>query len=699
MPLLSHSRSPTPRILLAVAALFVIALAALAFLAQLPDVRGLDEYRPALPSLVVDRAGRPIGEFASERRRLVPLEQLPEHVVHAFLAAEDEGFYDHAGIELGAVLRAAWANLRGGRIVQGGSTITQQVAKTLFLGPERTLKRKLREAGLALQIERRLGKREILEIYLNHIYLGSGAYGVAAAATTYFDRDVSALTLGEAALLAGLPKAPSALSPLVNPEGAEERRRWVLGRMREVGFVADDALAAALAERPRLRPAAPSEAFLASAYFVEELRQALVERLGAEAVLRGGLRIETPIDLELQQDAARALRAGLEASRRRTAGRGAEAAPELQGALIALEVASGEVLAWAGGYDFTASRFDRVCQAHRQAGSAFKTFAYGAALERGFAADTPVYDVQFEARSRHAAGGWWRPRNHGATLHGQLPMAEAFARSLNNASLRLADDVGVGRIVDFARRAGIQSPLSHDLGIVLGTAEVTPLELTTAYATFARAGRYAPPRFVRRVLDRNGATLLTDFPLCNVPPPPETKGVSAVDAFLVTHLLREAVRAWYGTGHAAAQLGRALVGKTGSTNENRDAWFVGYSPAVATGVWIGRDDRQPMGRLETGSRAALPIWIDFMQAALAAYPRERFPQPDGVLYASYDAGTGARVLTRESVPGWVPIASGRPARRATVAHLPVVDAPLMGPTLPALGGTALPGVGAPPPTP
>jgi penicillin-binding protein 1A len=664
------------------------------FAAQLPDVRSLDEYRPALPSVVVDRHGLPIGEFASERRQLVSVARLPPHLVQAFVAAEDEDFYDHPGVDAGALLRAVWANLRGGRIVQGGSTITQQLAKALFLGPERTFWRKAREAALALQIEQRLGKEEILEIYLNQIYLGSGAYGVAAAARTYFGRDVAELTLSESALLAGLPKAPSALSPLVNPEGAEERRRWVLGRMGELGFASGDALAAALAEPPRLQPAAPSEAFLASAWFVEEVRQALIERLGAEAVLRGGLRVETTLDLALQRRAARAVRAGLEASHRR-AHRGAPAGPpEVQGALVALSVASGEVLAWVGGYDFATNRFDRACQARRQPGSAFKTFAYGAALERGFPADTPVYDVQFEAPNRRLAGGLWRPRNHGDQLRGIVPLAEAFARSLNNASIRLANDVGVGRIVDFARRSGIRSPLASDLGLVLGTSEVTVLELTAAYSTFARGGRYLGPRFLRRVLDRDGAVVLDQLALCEDAAAAEAAGVAPVDAYLVTHLLREAVRAWYGTGHSAARLGSALAGKTGSTNESRDAWFVGYSPAVAAGVWVGRDDRAPMRASETGARAALPIWAEFMEGAIAAYPARAFPAPPGLLYASNDAESGARIVTGQPVPGWVPIARGRRARAATVVEVPPEE-PIL--AAPLLGGGVLPAVAAPPP--
>jgi penicillin-binding protein 1A len=657
----------------------VAAALAVAFVASLPDVRALDDYRPPLASVVVDRHGLPIGEFASERRQLVALGDVPPHVVRAFLAAEDADFHSHPGIDVGAAARAFVANLRGGRIVQGGSTITQQLAKTLLL-PERTLWRKAREAALALQIEWQLDKDEILEVYLNQIYLGSGAYGIAAGARTYFDREVAELSLGEAALLAGLPKAPSALSPLVNPDGAEERRRWVLARMLTLGFAEQGAVAAALAAPPALRPRRHTEDFAAAGWFVEQIRRALVERLGQDAVLRGGLRIETPLDLALQRRAARALRAGLEASDRRSRAGGARA----QGALVALDVASGDVLAWLGGADFAASPFDRACQALRQPGSAFKTFAYGAALERGFPPDTLVYDVQYEARG-------WRPRSHGSPLRGPVPLTEAFARSLNNASVRLANDVGAARIVDFARRTGIRSELPRDLGIVLGTAEVTPAELTAAYATFARGGAYAPPRFVRRVLDRDGATLLEDLALCATA---SARGVSAVDAYLVTHLLSEAVQSWYGTGHAAARLGRAVAGKTGSTNENRDAWFVGYTPSVAAGVWVGRDDRSPLGRSESGARAALPIWIELMEAALAERPPGRFERPPGVLFASHDEETGARVVTRDAHPGWVPIASGRPSRHATVAELPPEPAPL---AAPALGSAVLPDVAAPPP--
>jgi penicillin-binding protein 1A len=683
LPWTRFARSRRRRLALAAAAL--AGALAVAFFAALPDVAALADYRPALASVVVDRHGRPIAEFASERRSLVALADVPPHVVRAFLAAEDAEFHAHPGVDAGAMLRALVANLRDGRIVQGGSTITQQLAKTLFLGPERTLWRKLREAAIALQIERHLAKDQILEIYLNQIYLGSGAYGVAAGARTYFDRAVAELSLGEAALLAGLPKAPSALSPLVNPEGAEERRRWVLERMLALGFAGERAVAEALAEPPRLRTPRRTDEVAAAGWFVEQIRRALTERLGEDAVLRGGLRIETTLDLGLQQRAARALRAGLDASARRSGG-----APPAQGALLALEVEGGDVLAWLGGSDFAASPFDRACQARRQPGSAFKTFAYGAAMERGFPPDTLVYDVQYESRSPSLAGGWWRPRNHGSPLRGPVPLAEAFARSLNNASVRLAKDVGIAHIVDFARRAGIRSELPRDLGLALGTGEVTLAELTTAYATFARGGVYAPPRFVHRVLDRDGRTLLEDLALCA---PARAAGVSPVDAYLVTHLLSEAVQSWYGTAHDAARLGRAVAGKTGSTNQNRDAWFVGYTPSVAAGVWVGRDDRSPLGPRESGARAALPIWIEVVEAALAGRPPERFARPPGVLFANHDAATGARVVTRDAHPGWVPIASGRPSRRASVAELPP-PAPL---TAPVFGGSALPEVAAPPP--
>jgi penicillin-binding protein 1A len=651
----------------------------------LPDVETLDQYRPPLATRILDRHGRTIGVWFEERRSLAPLRALPPHLVQAFLASEDADFFEHGGVDASALLRAAWSNLKSGHIAQGGSTITQQLAKTLFLGPERTLGRKLQDMLLALRIERRLSKEAILEIYLNQIYLGAGAYGVSEAAETYFGKRVEDLTLSESALLAGLPKAPTALSPFVNPVAAEERRRHVLERMIALGRLDPEPGARALAAPPRVQGRSESPDFAAAAWFVEQVRQALAAELGDEAVLRGGLTVETTLDLALQRSATEAVRAGLEALAKRTGG---GSPPRAEGALVSLEVAGGDVLAWVGGYDFARSRFDRAVQARRQPGSAFKTFAYGAALAAGFPPDATLYDYQVEYTDRRS-GRSWRPRNHGDTLRGEIPLLEAFGRSLNNATIRLVDEVGIRRVIDFARRAGIRSPLAPELGLALGTSEVTLLEITNAYGTFASGGRPLAPRFVRRVIDRDGRDLFGGKAPAGLAYPPAA-GISAVDAYLTTHLLREAVQRGYGTGHAAAPLGSALAGKTGSTNENRDAWFIGFSPEVVTGVWVGHDDQMPLGGRETGARAALPIWSAYMGAALRAHPPSRFRVPQRVVFAGPDAFTGERLHASAPQPGWVPVAEGRRERYARFVPPPE---PVVLPD----GEAALPGVAAPPP--
>jgi penicillin-binding protein 1A len=650
---MSPARTAHVAILAAAALVFVCARAYRA----LPDLGAIDAWRPPLPTVVLDRHGRTVGELFAERRKLIEVEDLPEHVVQAFLASEDARFFEHAGVDPGALARAAWVNLRaGGEVRQGGSTITQQLAKTLFLAPERTLGRKLQDIALAFLIEERLPKPRILEIYLNQIYFGGGAYGVGAAAQVYYGKEAAELTISEAAMLAGLPRAPSAYSPLANPEAAEARRRWVLDRMRELGFLDEVLWRGAVAQPPRLRPPGPSEVEASAAWFVEEVRQALMQRYGAETVLRGGLRVHTTLDLELQLEATRAVRAGLEElDRRRRGKRAAAGAPAMEGALVALDVATGDVLALVGGYDFARSPFDRAVQARRQPGSAFKPFVYGAALEAGFTPHTLVYDYQVEF-PLPVTNEPWRPRNYKDELFGPVPLEEAFARSLNNATVRLLDDVGVKPVVAFARRAGISSPLSADLGLALGTSEVTLLELVRAYATFAAGGRPPRPRFVTAVEDRDGRRITDELRVVELPDAP---GISPVDAYLVTHLLRTAVHHPEGTGRSVAHLSRSIAGKTGSTNDSRDAWFVGFSPELATGVWVGHDGNASLGRIETGARAALPIWSRFMRAALRARKPGGFATPKGVELAA--AGPFG---------GEVPVAAGRKPRESTYVPPP-----------------------------
>ena len=746
--------------LLALGALGGAAAAVLVYLALargLPDLKSLADYHPALTSVVLDRHGVPIGEFYEFRRRLLPLEQVPRPVIQAFLAAEDDAFYEHSGVDYVSILRAAWSNLRGDRL-QGASTITQQTVKQLLLSPERTYTRKIRELILARRLEQRFTKDEILFLYLNEIYFGSGAYGIAEAARTYFAKEVDALTVGEAALLAGMPKAPGRFSPYVNPERAESRRLWVVDRMLEEGFI--DEAAHRDAQPPPPLAAPVSETYQAAAYFTENVRRRLVARLGNEVVLHGGLVIETTLDAGLQRAAVLALRRGLEAYDQRHGYRGplrradpktlsaeveklreenglapgtdpttgpfspprlgvvtaigreaAEARvafapgvearlaladakwaqpekqlavgdvthfrvarsesggfaatlqqqPEVQGALLAVDLASDDVLALVGGYDFAASELDRATQALRQPGSAFKPVVYAAALGHGKTPASIVWDrpVVYEN---------FRPENYSRKFLGALTLAEALARSVNNAAVHLMEEVGIAPVIDTARVLGIRAPLEPALGLALGASPVTLLELTRAYAVLGAGGRRVEPRIVLRVRDREGNVLLEHVPLDETPGTPaaaptaadsaaaaageparaaattpalaEGQALSATQAYLATSLLRAPIEHPAGTGHAAAALGRPLAGKTGTTNDHTDAWFVGYSPEIATGVWVGFDQNRVLGRGETGGRAALPIWLEFMRAALADRPVRDFEAPPGIVFARIDARTG-----------------------------------------------------------
>jgi penicillin-binding protein 1A len=776
----SRAASVILRVVLGLVALLLLGSgAALGFLyvslvRDLPDLQGLEDFRPALTSTVFDRSGRPIGEFFEERRRIVRLEDLPTHVVQAFIAAEDDTFFEHSGIDYASIVRAAWSNLRaGGEIRQGASTITQQLVKSMLLSPERTWRRKVREMLLARRIEQVFSKEQILYLYLNQIYFGSGAYGVAEAARTYFGKNVSAIDVAEAALLAGLPKAPSRYSPLQNPRRAERRRQYVLERMREEGSLDEDAYAAAAAAPPALRSPPEHADYATAAYFTEEVRRLLFERLGGEQVLRGGLRIETSLDLDLQRSAVAALRAGLHALDHRQGYRGplrrveksaipeeiarvgAENAldpaaalptdrtllavvtglderaqralvalapdatgevlledvawarpyntesepwkiqkiatafrvgdvvrlrafqppppapkgepappppapdpngprrlaldqkPGAQGALLSLDLASGDVLALVGGYDFAESEFDRAVQAERQPGSSFKPFVYATALGRGWNPSSILQDTPVVMED--GSGKLWRPQNYNRKFLGPIPMREALARSINNATIHLARDVGVDHVIELARALGVRALLEPNLSIALGSYPVTLLELTRAYAVFPRSGLSVGARFVQRVLDRDGRVLAEGLlleppsalaPGALPPPVPGERVMPAAQAYLTVDLLKGTITHPNGTGGKARALERPVAGKTGTTNSQADAWFVGFSPEVIAGVWVGFDSKDVLGKGETGGRAALPIWIDYMRAALAARPVADFEVPEGVVFARIDPRSG-----------------------------------------------------------
>ncbi len=799
--------------LIALAGLGVAAAAGAAFLLyqvvvrDLPDIESLDHYRPPLASSVYARDGRPIGEFFDQRRRLVRLDEIPRHVVLAFVSGEDDAFFEHSGVDIRSIVRAAYVNFTAGEIEQGASTITQQLVKSLLLTPERRYDRKLKEMVLARRIEQHLDKDEILTLYLNQIYFGSGAWGIGEAARTYFGKLVGELSLSEGALLAGLPKAPSRFSPNVNPGRADERRRYVLGRMRALGHI-DEATWRDAVERPPVITGPPhAEDFVTAAWFTEEVRRALFDRLGGDAVLRGGLHIETTLDLDLQRAGEQALRDGLSALDRRQGWKGplrqsrdveavvrelgeengitadpepaarvlapgtivlgvvtavddgakrarvavapgvsgfvyledtqwarrrnfqqvsvprsrlsqvfsvgdvarfrvaepapsegeAEAAsqsapalaraprtqpkaepmrltldqtPEVEGALFAIDVATEEVIAIVGGYDAARSHFDRAVQARRQPGSAFKPFIYAAALQHGFTAATIVNDAQVVYVDPVTAEVW-KPQNYDRRFRGQLPMREALARSLNNVAVRILLDVGIPSVIDIVRRCGIRSPIDPYPSLALGTSPVTLLELTSAYAVFAAGGQRVQPTFIRRVVDRDGQVLLENVPLESppvpggAPPPPadsEQQVIEPALAFLMTDLLRAPVDHPGGTAGKARVLGRPLAGKTGTTNDQGDAWFVGFSADVAAGVWVGFDERQVLGAKETGGRAALPVWIEFMKAAHADRPVQDFPVPKGVSYARVDPATGK--LAGESGGAFQPFLAGSEPREA-----------------------------------
>ncbi len=794
---------------------------------DLPDLRTLDDYRPALTSRVYDRHGALIGEFYEERRQLTPMNEIPKLVVNAFLAAEDDTFYEHGGVDFVSMLRAAWVTLTTDE-TQGASTITQQLAKNLLLSSERTYTRKAKEAVLARDIEQRFTKDEILWRYLNHIYFGSGAYGVAEAARTYYDKALADLTPSEAALIAGLPKAPGKFSPYLDPERAEERRRYVLGRMRDVGFI-DAAVYQANLDAPPVLKSPDPAAHEAAAYVTEEVRRRLVAELGNDFVLRGGLRIDTTIDLALQEAAVRSLRSGVEAldhrrgyrgplrrvkpaeieaelpklaeanelaagepldaklfakprtgvvlavndakQRARVAfGAGVEAdvslasskwahpkkggahggsigrisqalavgdvaqftiaapaadaqpgalsaalyqTPDVQGALLSFDVKTGDLLALVGGYDFENSEFNRATQAKRQAGSAFKPIVYAAALAHGFTPATVVYDRP--AVYDDGSGALWRPENYGREFLGRLTLTEALARSINNAAVYILSDVGIQPTLDLARALGVKSQLDTGLSLALGTSSVTLLEITRAYGVFASGGKLVEPRLIARVRDREGKVVVENVPLDGPIARPEAEkkaeeaaaakaaleakdaqalvvkeseeeagddaegeapaedaespgldaeaplgpveeivekrpfpkletprgyAIAPAHAFVVAQTLRAPVEHPNGTAGQARSLGPNLSGKTGTTNDQTDAWFVGFSPEVVTGVWVGIDQRDVLGPKETGGKAALPIWMAYMKAALAGREPSESEPPDGVTFVRVDTKTG-----------------------------------------------------------
>ena len=852
-------------IALTIVAVAVVFSVVAKFEADLPQMIGIADYKPLLVSEVYDRSGKKIGEFFREKRILTPYNQIPKTLVQAFVAAEDDTFFKHGGINYLAMIRAFLANIKSGRKSQGGSTITQQVARSLLLTSEKTYGRKIREILLAQKMEKALTKEEILYLYLNQIYLGQGAFGVGAAAQIYFRKDVKDLTVPEAAILAGLPQAPSRYSPIGNPLSAKDRQKYVLNRMAEVGFI-PKADAEKYAKQPvklyvwqNFKELAPS--------YLETVRQILVAQIGEEQVLDKGVKIYTSLDLDKQVKAQESVQTGLRALDKRQGFRGPlknlaepsavaelllktrndlvdeatpervmkpdgtfdqrgelnltgkdakgnpmptlapyiplgkivqgvvtkvddangltyvrfaenkgmidldtmswarkpdpsvrstdalikkpsaalavgdviwvkvtgkefkserlnklvaernkknkgragavndlpdlktyaalelEQEPQVEGALLSIDQKTQDVVSLVGGYDFTRSKFNRVLQAARQTGSSFKAFVYLSALDKGWTPATPIIDapVVFEEQveegqddaSKAAAGKGdkkddqpetktWRPKNNENKFGGDILFRNALIHSLNVPSVKVIEKVGVEWAATYARRLGIFSSLNMDFTLTLGSSSVTLYEMTRAFGVIGREGQRLSPVVVRKVEDAEGKEIaqnLTldsrfktemdridqDFeerrqkylkdPEANKKEPPiffsdANQLIKPQTAYVLTTILQGVIDEPGGTGGAARALGRPVAGKTGTTSGFYDAWFLGYTPDIVTGVWVGFDEERSIGRSEVGAKAALPIWLEYMKYAHEGLPPRGFPVPDGVVFANIDNETG-----------------------------------------------------------
>lgn len=637
-----------------VLAVFGIAVAVFLWIWYAPCALGgcapldqLAEYQ-AEGSALLDMDGEPFARLATVNRRIVSIDSLPAHVPQAFVAIEDQRFFEHGGVDFFRTAGALVRNVQSGGVSEGGSTITQQLARNLF--PEwlpytqRNIQRKVMEARVARQIERSFSKEKILELYMNHIYLGSGAYGIEAAALTYFGKSASELDLAEAAMIGGLPQAPSQANPNEDMERATRRRNLVLDQMAEAGFIAASEAAAAKEEPIVVVDGEAEVEGPESSYFVEQVRQELQERVG-NRFYTAGLQIHTTLDRVAQQAAEEELNRQLQAIE--SGGFGPyrhatynatvdeEGADYLQGAVIVMDTRTGAIRALVGGRDFEDSNFNRATQAVRQPGSAFKPFVYAAALERY---RTPAHQVEDSPVRLTLSGGQvWEPENYTGTYDGPITMREAVMRSKNAATVRLAQDVGIRPAIGIARDLGISGDIADVPSTALGAAEVRPIELVAAYAGFGNGGNRVEPHLITKVVDRSGRVVWQAEP--------EVENVmDPAVAFVLTTMLQDVVDRGTGSAVRGVGFGGPAAGKTGTTNDASDVWFVGYTPDLAAGVWIGMDDPQTIVRGASGGTLAAPIWGRLMSRIYSGRPTaEGWTAPSGVSTAEVDRATGAAV--------------------------------------------------------
>ena len=678
----------------------------LVYSTDLPQVEELERYRPSSITELYDDQGRVIGSFALQRRVVASYSDYPQVLRDALISIEDKDFYRHWGINVWRIAGAAYRDIASAGKVQGASTLTMQLARNLFLSPDRSYHRKVQEALLAVQIERRFTKPQIFTLYANQIYLGHGVYGFEAAAEFYFGQPAKQLTLEQAALLAGLPKSPGYYSPINHPDRAVKRRNLVINSMLEDGKITAQQATAARNQPLQLKLKHDPNSL--APYFVEEIRRYLENKYGSDQVHEGGLRVYTALDTDLQRAANQAVLDGLAAYERRHGWRGGlenvrtkegtlatyqhpdwDDEPEVNGyihalatavspssaalkfgrytatltpgdaawthrkisdlltpgdivyvkvlalgtdgrarvgleqdagtqaALIALDNVSGEIKAMVGGRDANLSKFNRATQALRQVGSSFKPYVYTAAIDQGAQPDDTILDAPITFPT---VSGPYTPHNYDGKFEGSITLRRALAQSRNIPALKVADRLGIKSVIDYAHRFGITSNIPAYLPVALGAAEATLFEQTSAFSVFPNDGVRITPRYITKVTDYEGRVLEEDFP--------DVKDViSARTARIMTSMLRQVVL--HGTAMAAATLKYPLAGKTGTTNDFTDAWFVGFSPAITCGVWLGYDEKKTLGAKETGARAALPLWMNFMKVALAGKePGEFEPPPE-----------------------------------------------------------------------
>jgi penicillin-binding protein 1A len=584
-------------------------------LLDIPDIRSLESYRPKLTTQILDNRQQVIGTIFNENRLYIAGPDMPDLIAKAFVAAEDARFYQHPGVDFWSIMRALAHNIRAGNRGQGGSTITQQATRSLLLSRKKLYSRKIKEAILAYRIDSLLSKDDIISIYLNQIYLGEGAYGVEAAARIYFGKHARELELAEIAVLAGLPQAPSRYSPFKDMEAAKDRQAYVLNRMAEEGYITPTA-----ARRAYNRPLilAAEEDTSDCGYFVQHIQNYIERKYGHETAMDGGLTVYTTLDRGLQKRAVAAINWGTKESAARQRGGLAINTPP-QGSLISMDITTGMVRAMVGGVNFSDSQFNRAIQARRQPGSAFKPVVYAAALIQGMTPATLISDSPLELPGP-VPGERWTPKNFDGKFLGPTTLRDGLIQSRNIVTVRLLQETGIKPTTALARKLGIHSPLAQNLSLALGSSEVSLLELTAAYAPFGNGGKAVRPFFVEKIIDRDGKILEENKPHLQT-------AITNRIAYQVTLMLQGVIEE--GTGKAARGLKVAAAGKTGTTDHNRDAWFIGYTPTLVTGVWVGHDHKLSLGHGETGGRAAAPIWLYFMTAATQNdRPGTIFPLPE-----------------------------------------------------------------------